>query len=82
MAKITRKLKTQARYCDVARGPIAAFEAGHIAGLSLPEGARGVSFAVSGHGKEAKHQFFVGLTEAEWQELKTTLDAMLHGQKT
>lgn len=81
MAKITRKLKTQERYQDVAKGPLTAFGSGHIVGLSLPEGARGVSFSLSGCGKDAKYSFAVLLTADEWDKLKKVLDGMLERNK-
>lgn len=82
MANITRKLRTQQRYTDIAKGPINAFTAGHVTGLSLGEGERAVSFTVRGVATAAKYEFKVAMTEQEWNHLKNTLDGMLAGQKT
>jgi hypothetical protein len=81
MAKIIRKLQNQQRFKDVARSRISNFGCGHVVGLNLLDGERGVHFAIDGTGDNSKYAFDVAMTEEEWTNLKKTLDGMLYGKE-
>jgi hypothetical protein len=77
MAMIVRKLRRQQRFKDVARSRIHAYGCGHVTGLNLLDGERGVHFTIDGIGSDREYTFDVAMTEAEWKSLQTTLNKML-----